>query len=136
MCGRIPRKCLAGLFGGTGRETKELGMSRQLMEITDWPERAAAAQWCVNSLAVACCVSLPQLERHFQQTWRKSPRAWLQAERMRRACELLERRERIKDIAGVLYYWHPRNFSRAFTKHFGYSPHEHLPQKSRVKGES
>lgn len=105
-------------------------MSRQLTEMTDWPGRAAAAQWCVNTLAGDCGVSLPQLERHFHETWRQSPRDWLQAERMRRACELLERRERIKDIATLLHYGHPGNFTRAFTEHFGYSPREHLLRES------
>jgi AraC family transcriptional activator FtrA len=107
-----------------GRETgKENGtMSRRLTEISNWSERAAAAQWCVNNLAVACGMSLSQLERHFHETWGQGPRTWLQTERMRRACELLERRERIKDIAELLCYGHQRNFTTAFTKFHGYPP--------------
>ena len=46
----------------------------------------------------------------------------MNAERMRRACELLERRERIKDVAFMLGYGHQRNFSTAFTKYHGYPP--------------
>jgi AraC-like DNA-binding protein len=108
---------------------KELGMSR-LTKITGWPERAAAAQWCVNALAVACGVSLTQLERFFHEMWGQPPHAWLHADRMRRACELIERLERTKDIAVFLHYEHPSNFTRAFTECFGYSPRGHLLRKS------
>jgi len=113
-------------------EQNGIGMSRRLKQITDWPERAAEAQWCVNNLAVACGVSLTQMERHFHETWGQCPRAWLQSERMRRACELLKRRERIKDIAEVLCYGHQRNFTTAFTKFYGYPPSMH--RKKIVNG--
>jgi transcriptional regulator GlxA family with amidase domain len=100
-------------------------MSGELHRISNWPERAAEAQWCVNTLAVACGVSLPQLERHFNKTWGRCPRAWLQVERMRRACELLDR-ERINEIATRMGFGHHGNFTRAFTRHFGYPPSQHL----------
>jgi transcriptional regulator GlxA family with amidase domain len=105
-------------------------MSRQLKQIADWSERAAAAQWCVNILALTCGVSLSQLERHFHEAWGQCPRGWLHAERMRRACELLERRERIKEIAAALHYVCARNFTRAFTEHLGYNPREHLKRRT------
>jgi AraC-like DNA-binding protein len=126
MCGCCFRAmlCRFAVLVGAGKQNG-CGMSRRLTEITDWPARAAVAQWCVNTLAEACVVSLPQLERHFHETWGQSPRAWLQAERMRRACELLERRERIKDIAELLRYGHQRNFTTAFTKFHGYPPSQH-----------
>jgi len=44
---------------------------------------------------------------------------------MRRARELLERRERIKDIAALLCYGHQGNFTTAFTKFHGYPPRLH-----------
>lgn len=98
----------------------------ELQQVTDWPKRAADARWSVNDMAAACGVSLGQLERHFYTTCSQSPLVWLKTEQMRCAGEMLERHVRIKDIAAKLYYGHPRNFTRAFTEHFGYSPREHL----------
>jgi AraC-like DNA-binding protein len=100
-------------------------MSRQLTQITDWSERAAAARWCCAALAEDCQASLATLERHFQEAMRQCPRLWLHEERMRRARELVERRERIKDIAVLLCYEHQRNFTTAFTKFHGYPPSLH-----------
>ena len=115
-----------------GRET----MARLLQEITDWAECAAAAQWSVTTLARDCGVSVAQLERHFLETWRQTPRDKLQAERMRRACELLERRERIKDVADKLGYAHQCNFTTAFSRHFGYSSSDHVGTLSKARVES
>ena len=107
-------------------EQNGIGMSRRLAEISDWSERAAAAQWCVTNLAETCGVSLSQLERHFHKMCGQSPRAWLQGERMRRACELLKRCGRINEVATQMGFGHHGNFTRAFAEHFGYSPREHL----------
>ncbi len=104
-------------------------MARLLQEITDWAERAAAAQWSVTALARDCGVSVAQLERHFLKTWEQTPRDKLHAERMRRACALLERRERIKDIAVLLHYERVQSFTRAFTESFGYGPSKYLWRK-------
>jgi AraC-like DNA-binding protein len=106
-------------------DRKGNGMSRQLTQITDWSERAAAARWFCAALAEDCQASLATMERHFQETMRQCPRLWLNEERMRRARELLERRERIKDIAVLLCYEHQRNFTTAFTKFHGYPPRLH-----------
>lgn len=109
-----------------GRET----MARLLQEITDWAECAAAAQWSVTTLARDCGVSVAQLERHFLETWGQSPRERIYAERMRRACEALEQGKRVYEVATLLHYGHPHNFTRAFTDFFGISPGEYLLRKS------
>jgi len=100
-------------------------MSRQLTQIINWSERAAEARWCCTTLAEDCQASLATLERHFQETMRQCPRLRLNEERMRRARELLERRERIKDIAVLLCYEVQRNFTTGFTKFHGYPPSLH-----------
>ena len=118
-----------------GRETKRervLIVSYRLMQIADLAERAAAAGWCITTLAANLGVSVPTLERFFHDTKQQCPRDWINAERMRRACELLERHERIGDVADALLYGHSRNFCTAFTKYFGYSPREHLRRSSKV----
>ena len=103
-------------------------------ELAELATRAATTGWCVTALAQSCGVSVPTFERFFHETKQQCPREWINAERMRRACELLERRERIKDIAEGLCYGHSQNFCTAFTKHFGYSPREHLRRMSRDEG--
>ena len=111
-------------MGGLKRE-REI-MNQKLQMIADWPERATSALWCIDTLAKNCGVSVSTLERFFQATHGQCPHAWMNAERMRRARELLERRERIKDIKILLGYEHAQNFSAAFTKFHGYSPKEHV----------
>ena len=102
------------------------------MQIADMAERAAAAGWCITTLAEQNGVSVPTLERFFHDTKQQCPREWINAERMRRACDFLERHERIGDVADALLYGHSRNFCTAFTKFFGYSPRERLRRASKV----
>lgn len=111
-------------------------MNQELQMIADWPERAGRALWCIVTLAKNCDVSVSTLERLFQATHGQCPRVWMNSERMRRARELLERRERIKDIKILLGYEHAQNFSVAFTKFHGYSPKEHVHRESRVRNSS
>ena len=110
------------------RETKRerVIVSYRLMQIADLADRAATAKWCVTTLAQNCGVSLPTFERFFHESKQQCPRDWINAERMRRACELLERRERVNDVARILIYEKSRNFSTAFTKFFGYSPRDYV----------
>ena len=71
-----------------GRETKRervLIVSYRLMQIAGMAERAAAAGWCITTLAEQNGVSVPTLERFFHDTKKLSPREWINAERMRRA---------------------------------------------------
>ena len=108
-------------------------MNQALQMITDWPERTGCALWCIDTLAKNCGVSVSTLERFFHATHDQCPHAWMNAERMRRARELLERPERIKHITTLLGYEHAQNFCSAFTKFHGYSPKEHLHRESRVQ---
>jgi len=106
-------------------DRKGTGMSRQLTQITNWPKRAAEARWCCAALAKDCHVSLTTLERHFQETMRQCPRAWLNEERQRRACELLTDGSTVKEVANLLGYKNQHHFSFAFKKHQGFAPSLH-----------
>jgi AraC-like DNA-binding protein len=126
MRGLFPRNVLQGCSAASNQKReRETGMSQRLTQIANWAEHAAQAKWCVLTLAENCDVSPSSLERHFEKVMGQCPREWMNAERMRRACGKLKRGERIKDIAAHLCYGHPRNFTRAFTEHFGYNPREH-----------
>ena len=117
-------------------KTEREQMNAQMLKITDTDiaDRAVKDGWRVSALANSCGVSVPTLERCFHETKGQSPREWMTAERMRRARLLLERGERIKDIAGLLCYGHQRNFATAFTAFHGYPPREHRLGKWLVNG--
>lgn len=107
-------------------------MNPNLQRITDWPTRAAAAQWNITTLAANGGVSVTTLERFFHEQQRVCPREWLHAERMRRARELLERHERIKETYKLLGYGHASSFSTAFQKFHGYPPSWHRKGKGKT----
>jgi len=108
-------------------------MSRILQRITDWPERAAQASWCINQLAEHCHISLATLERHFHKTTGGCPRAWLNNERQRQAGELLGDNASVKETASLLNYNSQQHFSLAFKKHHDYSPNQHRKRLADVE---
>lgn len=100
-------------------------MNWKLMEITNWPERAHAAKWCVAALARDCGVSVSILERHFSEALHQCPQVWLAVDRLARAPALLALGYNVSEVAGQLKYKSQHHFSRAFKKHHGYPPSEH-----------
>lgn len=108
-------------------------MSQTMMQITDWPERAATAQWCIATLAVNCSASLSTLERHFQETMGQCPREWLNNERQRRARVMLCDGASVKETAMSLCYKNQHHFSLAFKTHHGHPPSLHLKKTQSRK---
>ncbi len=106
-----------------------------MMKITDWPERAAGALWCITTLAANCNASISTLERHFHETLHQCPRDWLNTERQRRARELLCGNVSVKETAILLGYKSQHHFSFAFRKHHGHPPSLHL-EKVKLRGRS
>jgi len=97
-------------------------MSRQLQATANWPERAAGVHWCVATLAKQLHVSVSTLERFFHEAMKQCPREWINAERMRRARELLCDHSSVKETAMLLCYQSQHSFSLAFKKYHGYPP--------------
>ena len=93
-----------------------------LARITNWAERAEAANYKVKALALGCGVSVRQLERFFRQTTGMSPHQFLAQLRQMRALALLRLRVRVKEAADELGYEHPANLSRAFKAYHGQPP--------------
>jgi AraC family transcriptional regulator of arabinose operon len=91
-------------------------MSQQLAKISNWPERAHAAKYCVQRLADDCRVSVRTLERHIQLRFGKCPQDWLGDLQMWRAMELLPECSSVKEVALELGYKHAHHFSRDFKK--------------------
>ena len=125
-----------------GRETKRerVIVSYRLGQIADMAERAAAAGWCITTLAEQNGVSVPTLERFFHDTKQQCPREWINAERMRRACACLMAGRNVQETSGDVGYESQHGFSLAFKKFFGYPPSLHRETmengkwKSKVEG--
>lgn len=103
-------------------------MARALQKITDWPERAQMANYCVKTLAKNCRVSVRTLERHFQSQYGLSPQAWINELWAQRAQQLLSASKSIKGVASKLGYDDNRvhNFTRDFKKYCGITPSQFL----------
>jgi AraC-like DNA-binding protein len=97
-------------------------MNTKLNHIQNWPELARVANWCANTLAKNCSVSLRTLERYFLKEMGKCPKAWLSEQRQQRAIKLLQDGSSVKETAGRLDYKHPHHLSRDFKEHWGNCP--------------
>lgn len=100
-------------------------MARLLQETTDWAERAAAAQWCVQRLAEQLGCSVSKLERQFRAEYQECPQDWLGAKRMELAGAWLAQGKNVQETAHLMGYQNQHGFSLAFKRHFGYPPKEH-----------
>src|SRR6478736_5908704 len=106
----------------------------KLAQITDWPERALVAKYCVKSLAQKCQVSLRTLERHIKLQYGMCPQDWINLLLVRRAQELLPTSDSIKAVALELGYKHPHHFARDFKKYAGLTPSQFLTSFTPVRG--
>jgi AraC-like DNA-binding protein len=105
------------LHGGQGQT-----MGRRLLGITDWPERAQAADFSAKVLAQALGVSARTLRRHIREQFDLSCKGWMLELRKQQALQVMEHAPLIKNAATDLGYKHPHHFSRDFKKMTGYSP--------------
>jgi AraC-like DNA-binding protein len=117
--GVLTRDCFEITDNGKG---KGKAMNLKLHRITDWPERAHAAKYCVKTLARRCDVSVRTLERFIKLKFAASPHDWMIDLRMRRAVELLPETASIKETSDQLGYKSQNHFSREFKKHYGHAP--------------
>ena len=79
-----------------------------------------------TQLSAALSVSETQLKAAFQAVYGMSPAAFLRAQRMHGAAQLLRSTNRtVLDIAGQFGYDNPSKFARAFRDVIGISPNEY-----------
>jgi AraC-like DNA-binding protein len=97
-------------------------MNTRLNHIKTWLPLAKQAGWSVTTLAKICGVSVRALERHFQRTEGKTPKAWLVEQRQKQAVELLRSGFSVKETSGGVGYRHPTTFAREFKKISGQCP--------------
>jgi AraC-like DNA-binding protein len=82
--------------------------------------------WDVNTLAKRLGVSRVYLGRVFRERLGITPSAYLQKQRLRRACELLQLPEtKVSQVAQRLGFDTPSHFARAFRRACGLTPGEY-----------
>lgn len=97
-------------------------MNRRLISVEEWARLASESRYAVKSLAGLTGMSVRQLERVTRNSFGQSPHAWLRAQRLQRAVELLRDGTSAKDTAGLLGYRTAAHFSHDFKKQYGNPP--------------
>jgi len=95
--------------------------SNGLTDIHDWPERALAAGYRVDTLVERCGGDLHALRAHFEREFGKPIKAQLREFRLREIQRLIQK-EPLKNIATALGYGNPSNLIRAFKALCGMTP--------------
>jgi AraC-like DNA-binding protein len=97
-------------------------MHSHLARVTNWQERARAADYCANALARSCGASLRELERFFRCRTDNGPHHWLNELRQTEGLALIAAGNSVKETAHELRYKHPAHFSRDFKRFHGMPP--------------
>jgi AraC-like DNA-binding protein len=97
-------------------------MNNRLHHIKNWPERAGQANYCAETLAKNCGVSLRTLERFFLKEIGKSPKAWLSEQRHGKSVKMLQAGLSVKEAAASLDYKHSTHLSRDYKENLGCCP--------------
>lgn len=91
-------------------------------EVTLSDELARSAGYNARQLAAQLGVSPRQLQRMFRAHCDLTPRAWLDACRLRQAWEMLQHSRSVKEVAFMLGFARHSHFSRKFRDYFGCTP--------------
>ena len=107
-------------------------MNCRLERITDWAQRAEQANWCVQTLAEQCRVSVSTLERFFRRKFGVCVHDWMTRMRMEHFANKLLEGFTVKETAFEAGYKNQQHFSREFKKYFGHPPSQHAAQALQV----
>jgi AraC-like DNA-binding protein len=93
-----------------------------LARVTDWRDRAHAANFHCRDLAHLCDVSPGYLNQFFVAQFYRPPQEWLEELRMWQAFRMLCEGLSIKECLYELGFKQISHFSRAFTQYHGFCP--------------
>ncbi len=92
---------------------------------------ASTCAYDSRTLASALGISQRQLQRLFKRQFGCTPQAWLQAERLETARQMLCGAASVKEVAYTLGFPQLSQFSRDFKRHFGVTPSACAPGLTR-----
>jgi AraC family transcriptional activator FtrA len=98
------------------------GAGSLLAPLLDRVRAALAEDWDIPRMAAAAALSPRGLHRHFRRTLGQSPGAWLLAERVARARELLEAGGTVQQAAGDCGFGSPLAMRQHFRAALGVTP--------------
>jgi AraC-like DNA-binding protein len=102
------------------------GLLRSPSKVERWVLLARATGFDVKKLAFKCSVSVRQLENHLQHDLARSPKNWLNEQRIIAATYLLRESHCVKTVALELHFKQSSHFCREFKNCIGLSPREFL----------
>jgi transcriptional regulator GlxA family with amidase domain len=102
-------------------------MRNKLLRIQSWEEVARKAKFQPAAMAALCSVSLRQLERHFKNHFRKTPRQWARDLRCQLAQKLIAQGSSNKCVVAELGFTDNAHLCREFKKMRGTTPQSHAP---------
>jgi len=95
-------------------------------DITEWRKRARNSGYCAVRLARDLEISRRQLSRYTQSAFGRSPKEWLDQERLGTARNLLQELRCVKQVAFELGFKTSAHFSRCFKLFHGLPPTDFL----------
>lgn len=105
---------------------RALGRFQLLASRMEWLALAQSSTYNSRVLAQCCHVSARQLRRHFHQRFGCSPQQWLNEQRLRAACPMLDQFRSVKRVALELGFKQVSHFSREFKRFHGQTASEYL----------
>jgi AraC-like DNA-binding protein len=102
------------------------GKTKAVQRMKDYVAQHVAEPITLRMLADAACYSPWHAERVFKEVTGQTPFAYIRAVRLSRAAtRLRDTNERIIDVALDFVFGSHEGFTRAFSRHFGITPHDY-----------
>lgn len=95
-----------------------------------WARLARECLYDEQLVARRCTVSVRQLQRYFLEDLGRSPKSWLNEQRMIAARKLLFEGQPVKMVASQLGYKQASHFCRQFKRSYRMTPSQYLVVKS------
>ena len=88
-------------------------------------EKNINMNWSIEDIAKKLNMSKVEFYKAFQTIYQTTPKAYITEIKMNKAQHLLQKNHSIQEVSNLIGFSNRNNFSRAFTKYFGYCPKKH-----------